>query len=213
MADLACEGLSVYEDKIGHQVASNKVTVIDDPTLIGRRGSYYFDDEGSLGEKTTLIQNGILKTYLFDRLSSMKAKVKSNGHGRRETYEHRPIVRMSNTMIAPGKDDPDEIIQSTSEGLLVKMMGGGQVDTINGDFVFEVSEGYLIQNGQIAEPVRGATITGNGPTVLQSIDRVGWDLGFSVGTCGKENQDVPITDAMPTIRIPQIIVGGPDLNS
>lgn len=207
-ADLACQGLSVYEGRIGERVASSKITVLDDPTIPGKRGSYLFDDEGSPSEKTCLIDKGILKTYMFDRLTAMKMKTKSNGHGRRESYEYRPIVRMTNTMIAPGKDDPEEIIRSVDKGLMVKMMGGGQVNTVNGDFMFEVSEGYRIENGKQGEPVRGATLTGNGPDVLKSIDRVGNDLGFGIGTCGKDGQGAPVSDAMPTVRIPELVVGG-----
>lgn len=207
-ADLACQGLSIYEGKLGKKIASPLVTVIDDPTLPQKRGSYAFDDEGVASQKTVLIEKGVLKTFLFDRLTAMKMGNKSNGHGRRESYEYRPIVRMANTMIAPGKEDPEKIIQSVQNGLLVKMMGGGQVDTVNGDFMFEVTEGYRIENGKIGEPVRGATLTGSGPEILQKIDRVGNDLGFSIGTCGKDGQDAPVSDAMPTIRIPEMVVGG-----
>jgi TldD protein len=207
-ADLALEGLSVYSERIGETVASKRITVIDDATLPGRRGSYGYDDEGFPARKTLLIEKGVLKDYLCDRLYGIRFARKSTGNGRRQSYKHPPIVRMSNTLIAPGEDDPDAILRDTPEGVLVKKMGGGQVNTVNGDFVFEVSEGYMIRNGQIGDPIRGATLTGNGPKVLQSIDRVGNDLGFGIGTCGKDSQGVPVADAQPTLRIPEIIVGG-----
>jgi len=154
------------------------------------------------------VDDGVLKTFMYDKLTAMKDGARSTGNGRRESYKHRPIPRMTNTMIAPGKSDPEEIVRTTQNGLFVRKMGGGQVNTVNGDFVFEVSEGYLIENGRIGEPVRGATLTGNGPQVLMSIDRVGSDLGFSIGTCGKDGQGSPVSDAQPTLRIPEITVGG-----
>lgn len=207
-ADLALQNLSVYSGKMGEKVASPLITVLDDSTIPYKRGSFFFDDEGTPSQKSVLVENGILKSYMHDRLSSMKAGVKSTGNGRRESYHHRPIPRMTNTMIAPGKDDPASIVRSLDKGLFVKKMGGGQVNTVNGDFVFEVSEGYLIEKGKIGEPVRGATLTGNGPEVLTNIDMVGRDLGFSIGTCGKDGQGVPVSDAQPTLRIPEIVVGG-----
>jgi TldD protein len=207
-ADLAQSGLSVYSNRIGDRIASRLITVVDDATLEGKRGSFRIDDEGIDAERTILVDQGILKTFMYDRLTAMKDGVTSTGNGRRESYKHRPIPRMTNTMITPGESDPSEILRSTQRGLFVKKMGGGQVNTVNGDFVFEVSEGYLIENGAIAEPVRGATLTGNGPKVLLSIDLVGSDLGFSIGTCGKDGQGSPVSDAQPTIRIPDITVGG-----
>jgi TldD protein len=207
-ADLAQSGLSVYSNRIGDRIASPLITVLDDATIAGKRGSFRFDDEGVDAEKTVLVDKGVLKTFMYDRLTSMKDGTRSTGNGRRESYKHRPIPRMTNTMIAPGDTDPGEILKATPKGLFVKKMGGGQVNTVNGDFVFEVSEGYLIENGTIGEPVRGATLTGNGPQVLLSIDRVGSDLGFSIGTCGKDGQGSPVSDAQPTLRIPEITVGG-----
>jgi TldD protein len=138
----------------------------------------------------------------------MKDGVMSTGNGRRESYKHRPIPRMSNTFIAPGDGDPEEILRSVEKGFFVKKMGGGQVNTVTGEFVFEVSEGCIIEKGQIGDPVRGATLVGNGAEVLKSIDMVGNDLGFSIGTCGKDSQGVPVSDAMPTVRIPEMVVGG-----
>ncbi len=207
-ADLAQSGLSVYSNRMGEKIASSIVTVVDDATLPGKRGSFRFDDEGIDAERTVLVDKGILKTFLYDRLTALKDNARSTGNGRRESYKHRPIPRMTNTMIVPGESNPAEILRSTPTGLFVKKMGGGQVNTVNGDFVFEVSEGYLIENGTIGEPVRGATLTGNGPQVLMSIDMVGSDLGFSIGTCGKDGQGSPVSDAQPTLRIPEITVGG-----
>jgi TldD protein len=207
-ADLACNGLSVYQGKLGQLVANPLITVIDDGTLPGRRGSYAVDDEGTPSARTVLIENGVLKSYMVDRLSSVKFGLELTGNGRRESYRHKPIVRMTNTYIASGKDDPEKILGQTAKGLYVKAMGGGQVNTVTGDFVFAVTEGYLIMDGELGPAVRGATLTGNGPDVLRRVDRVGRDLGFAIGTCGKDGQRAPVTDAQPTIRIPEITVGG-----
>ncbi len=207
-ADLAQQGLSKYSGRMGERVASPLITVVDNPTLKNRRGSYHIDDEGTLAQKTVLVEKGVLVSYMYDRLSAMKDKTRSTGNGRRQSYRHRPIPRMSNTYIEPGETDPGEIIASLKSGLFVKKMGGGQVDTVNGDFVFEVSEAYKVEGGKILHPVRGATLIGNGPKILSEIDRVGSDLGFGIGTCGKDGQGVPVSDAQPTLRIPSIIVGG-----
>lgn len=207
-ADLVQKQLSVYAGKIGQKVASELVTVVDDATLPGKYGSLTFDDEGNPGQKTVLIENGILKDYMYDYLTAKKEGRASTGNGRRESYRDRPIPRMTNTFIAPGQSDPEDIIRSVEKGFFVKKMGGGQVNTTNGDFVFDVTEGYLIENGTVTEPVRGATLTGNGPEVLQMIDMVGNDHGFAIGTCGKDGQGVPVSDAQPTIRIPNLTVGG-----
>jgi TldD protein len=207
-ADLAQMGLSVFSHRIGETVASPLVTVVDDATLLNQRGSYAFDDEGVRAQRTTLVEKGVLKGYLYDYLTAMKDHTVSTGNGRRESYQSRPLPRMSNTFIAPGQMNPADVLHATREGLFVKKMGGGQVNTVNGDFVFEVTEGYLIEGGACGEPVRGATLTGNGPKVLMAIDMVGNDIGFGIGTCGKEGQGVPVADAQPTLRIPEIIVGG-----
>ena len=207
-ADLVQKGLSVYGDKTGEKVASPLITVYDDATVPNQYGSFAFDDEGTESEKTILIEKGILKSYMYDFLTAKRVNRTSTGNGRRESYKHKPIPRMSNTCIAPGEYDPDEIVARTAKGLYVKKMGGGQVNTTNGDFVFDVSEGYLIENGKITAPVRGATLTGNGPEVLRIIDMVGGDLGWAIGTCGKDGQGVPVADAQPTLRIPEIVVGG-----
>ncbi|MBI5849082.1 MAG: TldD/PmbA family protein [Nitrospirae bacterium] len=207
-ADLAQQGLSVFSGKLEQRVASELVTVIDDSTLPGRRGSFRFDDEGTPSQRTVLVERGILKSFMYDKLTAMKDRTQSTGNGRRESYESRPIPRMTNTYIAPGADNPEDIIRSVDRGLLVVKMGGGQVNTVTGDFVFDVQEGYLIKGGRKDELVKGATLAGNGPEVLKAIDMVGSDLGFSIGTCGKDSQGVPVTDAMPTVRIPEIVVGG-----
>ncbi|MBI4377690.1 MAG: TldD/PmbA family protein [Nitrospinae bacterium] len=206
--DFIQQGLSVYSKRLGEKIASPMVTVVDDATLPNKRGSYRFDDEGTPSQRTVLVEEGILKQFMYDRLSAMKAGIPSSGNGRRMSYKFRPIPRMTNTFIAPGMMDPDEILTSVKRGLFVKKMGGGEVNIVNGDFVFDVSEGYLIEDGKIKQPVRGATLTGNGPEVLREIDMVGNDLGFGIGTCGKDGQGAPVSDAQPTLRIPKIIVGG-----
>jgi len=207
-ADLAQNGLSVYSGKIGQRVAAPIITVMDDATLPGKRGSFAFDDEGFMSRRNVLVRDGILMGYMYDRATAMIDGVESTGNGRRESYSCRPIPRMTNTLIAPGLTDPAEIVSSVHNGLLVKKMGGGQVNTVTGDFVFDVQEGYLIEDGQEGELVRGATLVGCGPEVLNSIDLVGSDLGFSIGTCGKDGQGAPVSDALPTLRIKEIVVGG-----
>ncbi len=207
-ADLVQKKLSVYGGKLGQKVASELITVVDDGTKDGKYGSFRYDDEGTPASKTVLIEKGILKSYMYDRLTGRKENRESTGNGRRESYQDRPIPRMTNTYIESGTSDPQEIIAETKQGLLVKKMGGGQVNTTNGEFVFDVAEGYLIKDGKVGQMVRGATLTGNGPKVLQIVDRVGNDLGFAIGTCGKDGQGVPVSDAQPTMRIPEMVVGG-----
>lgn len=207
-ADLVQKQVSVYAGKKGQKVASELVTVLDDGTIPGKYGTYRFDDEGVPSQKTILIQDGVLNAYMYDRLTATKDKTQSTGNGRRESYADKPIPRMRNTLIASGKEDPEKIIRETKSGLLVKKMGGGQVNTTNGDFVFDVAEGYLIKDGQATTPVRGATLTGNGPEVLAIVDMVGSDLGYTIGVCGKDGQGAPVSDAQPTMHIPEMIVGG-----
>jgi len=207
-ADLVQQGLSVFSHRVGMEVASHLMTVIDDSTIPGKRGSSRFDDEGVLSRRTVLVDKGILRGYLYDRITALRDGADPTGNGRRESYRHRPIPRMTNTFIAPGDSSPAEVIRSASKGLFVKKMGGGQVNTVTGDFVFDVQEGYMIENGEVGEPIRGATLSGNGPDVLKSVDMVASDLGFSIGTCGKDAQGVPVSDAMPTIRVPEMVVGG-----
>ncbi|MEW6719690.1 MAG: TldD/PmbA family protein [Thermodesulfobacteriota bacterium] len=208
-ADLALRGMSVYKDRLGQRIASPLISIADDATLPGKRGSFGIDDEGTPGQKTLVVENGILKGFLHDRLSAMREGVPPTGNGRRESYRRKPIPRMTNTVILPGATPPEEVLSGVDRGLLVVKMGGGQVNTVTGDFMFEVAEGYRIEGGKRGEPVRGATITGNGPEVLSTIDRVGSDLGFGIGTCGKEGQGVPVGDAQPTLSIgpPYITVG------
>ncbi len=207
-ADLVQQGLSVYSNKIGQRIASPLITIIDDSTLPNKRGSFRFDDEGVVSQRTVLVEQGIIKGYMHNRLTAMREGISSTGNGRRQSYKHRPIPRMSNTFIAPGDGDPVKILGSVDKGFFVKKMGGGQVNTVTGEFVFDVSEGYLIKKGRIGEPVRGATLIGNGPEILNSIDMVGNDIGFAIGTCGKDGQGVPVSDAMPTVRIPEMVIGG-----
>lgn len=207
-ADLAGQGLSAFSGKMGQQVASPLVTVVDDATLPGKRGSFAFDDEGTPAQKTVLVQDGVMAGCIYDRLNAMREGAACTGNGRRQSYEYRPIPRMTNTFIAPGASSPEEVLRATQSGLFVKKMGGGQVNTVTGEFVFDVLEGYLIESGSLGELVRGATLVGSGPEVLMSIDMVGSDLGFEIGTCGKDSQGVPVSDASPTIRIPEMVVGG-----
>ncbi|MBI4051066.1 MAG: TldD/PmbA family protein [Elusimicrobia bacterium] len=208
-ADLVQEGTSpVYQGKIGQTVAPEFLTIIDDPTIPFYRGSFAYDDEGSEARLTVLVENGVLKDYLYDYTTAQKDGVSSNAHGRRESYHHKPIPRMSNLYIAPGKDDPREILASLEKGLLVTKMGGGQVNTATGEFVFEVDEGFWVEGGEIKHQVRDASLLGVGPEILKSIDRLGWDMGWAIGTCGKEGQGVPVSDGLPTLRIPKILVGG-----
>ncbi len=206
--DFAIKGLSVYAGKVGQKVASSLVTVVDDGTIPGKRGSFAIDDEGTPSRRTVLIENGILKGFLHSRRTAAKLGEEPTGNGRRESFRHLPIPRMRNTIIAPGGDDPDEIVASVEDGIFVTDMGGGEVDTTSGNFVFHCTEAYRIRGGKVAEPLRDVMLTGNGPDVLLRVDRVGRDLGYQVGTCGKEGQGVPVADAQPTLRIPGIVVGG-----
>jgi TldD protein len=207
-ADFILKSMSVYSGKLGQQVASPLVTVVDDGTLPSRRGSSSMDDEGIATTRAVLIDKGVLKGYLQSRRTARLMKMRPTGHGRRESYHHLPLPRMRNTLILPGEHDPEAILAEVQEGVLVCRMGGGEVDVASGNFVFSCSEAYMIRNGRVAEPIRDATLIGNGPEVLRSIDRVGRDLGFGVGTCGKEGQGVPVANAQPTLRIPRITVGG-----
>ncbi len=207
-ADFIEKGLSVYAGRLGQKVASDLINVVDDGTLPGRRGSSGMDDEGTPSRRAVLIENGVLKGYLHSLRTARVLGHEATGHGRRESYRHLPIPRMRNTMILPGRDDPEAIIASVADGILVTEMGGGEVDIVSGNFVFHCTEAYRIRGGKVAEPLRDAILTGNGLEVLSSIDRVGSDLGFQVGTCGKDGQGVPVADAQPTLRIPSIVVGG-----
>lgn len=207
-ADLAMEGLSCYKGLLGQEIASPIVTIVDDKTVSHLRGTYAYDDEGCPSERTILVESGVLKNYLFDRFHALKHGKQSTANGRRESFRYKPIPRMSNTMILSGTHNPQEILRSVDDGVFVRKMGGGQVDTVRGDFVFEISEGYLISKGQVGPMIKNATMMGNGPKVLKDIDMAGTDLGIGIGTCGKDRQGVPVADAQPTLRIHNIIVGG-----
>jgi TldD protein len=208
-ADFVSKGSSAYTDMLGKKVASPLITAVDDGTISGRRGSLRFDDDGTPTSKTVLIEEGILKEYMWDLVEARRMNRESTGNGRRQSFRHLPMPRMTNTYIAKGEHDPQEIIESVENGLYVAKMGGGQADIAKGDFVFSVTEGYLIENGKITAPVRGATLVGNGPEVLTEIDMVGTDfaLDAGMGTCGK-GQSARTGVGQPTLRIPRITVGG-----
>ena len=207
-ADLNLKGMSVYSGRLGQKVASDLITVVDDGTDQGKRGTQAMDDEGTQTQRTVLIERGILKTYLSDRKHARKLGIPESGNGRRESFRRLPICRMTTTMIAPGTSDPGAILASVKDGIFVKGMGGGQVDVVSGNFAFEITECYRIRDGAQAEPLRGATLVGQGPKLMSEIDMVGSDLGYSVGTCGKDGQGAPVADAQPTLRIPSVVVGG-----
>jgi TldD protein len=207
--NLPGQPMSVFAGKIGQAVASPKVTIVDDATIPGLYGSARFDDEGVPTQRRVLIENGILRNYMHDRTTAREMGVPPNGCGRRQTFRHTPMPRMSNTLMLAGNDEPDAIIRSVARGLLVKQIGGGQVNIVSGEFVFKVQEAFLIENGQVTEPVRGATLIGNGPAILKIIDMVGTDAGETrIGTCGKYDQGAPVGHGIPTLRIPEIVVGG-----
>ena len=208
--DFNRKGTSAFSGRIGERVASKGCTVVDDATLPGRRGSLSIDDEGVAGQNTVLIENGILKGYMHDRLNARLMGAVSTGNGRRESYAHLPMPRMTNTYMLPGQEDPQEIIASVERGLYAVNFGGGQVDITSGKFVFSASEAYLIENGKVTAPVKGATLIGNGPDVLTKVSMVGNDLELDagVGTCGKEGQSVPVGVGQPTLRVDQLTVGG-----
>ncbi len=208
-ADLALSGMSAFAGKLGQKVAGDGVTIIDDGTLPFKRGSQSIDDEGNPVSRVVLIENGILKNYLHSRKTAKRMDTATTGNGRRESYRHIPIPRMRNTFLAPGNESPEAILKDLDRGLLVKHMGGGQVDTVTGNFVFQVTEGYWVEKGVAMYPVKNATLSGCGPEVLASLTRIGSDLHhFDIGTCGKDGQGVPVSDALPTILCPALVVGG-----
>ena len=207
-ADHIDKGLSVFAGKKGTQVASNLVTVVDDGTMENEWGTYKFDDEGNAAQKNVLIQDGILNDYMFDVLRSTKLEHNISGNGRRETYEYVPMVRMTNTHLEKGKSKVEDIFTSTEFGIYCVALGGGQVDTTTGDFVFGISEGYIVRNGLICEPVKGATLIGNGLETLLNIDMVADDFDTWAGTCGKNGQGVPVSSGQPTLRVSSMTVGG-----
>ncbi len=201
---------SAFSDKLGMRVASEGVTVVDDGTIPGRRGSLNVDDEGTPTQRNVLIENGVLVGYMQDRLNAGLMGVAPTGNGRRESYAHLPLPRMTNTFMLAGQDDPQEILKSVQNGLYAVSFAGGQVDITSGKFVFSASEAYRIENGQIGAPVKGATLIGNGPDVLTRVSRIGHDLALDegVGTCGKDGQGVPVGVGLPTIRVDALTVGG-----
>lgn len=208
--DFNRKGSSVFAGRVGQRVASKGVTVVDDGTLSGRRGSLNIDDEGNPTQHNVLIEDGILKGYLQDTTNARLMGVAPTGNGRRESFAHLPMPRMTNTYMLAGKDDPQEIVRSVKKGLYAVNFGGGQVDITSGKFVFSASEAYMIENGEITYPVKGATLIGNGPDALTRVSMIGHDmqLDSGVGTCGKEGQSVPVGVGMPTIRIDGLTVGG-----
>lgn len=209
-ADFIRKGTSLFAGKVGERVASEKVTVIDDGTIAGARGSINVDDEGEPAQRKVLIEDGILRGYMFDELNARLMKERSTGSGRRQSFRHAPMPRMTNTLLAPGEHTPEEIVGSVQRGLYCKAFGGGQVDISNGNFVFEVSEAYLIEKGKLTRPVRNAILIGVGPETLARVSMVGCDPtpDPGLGTCGKDGQTVPVGVGLPTVRIDDLTVGG-----
>jgi TldD protein len=208
-ADLVAKGASVFAGRIGERVADPRITLVDDGTMAEEWGCFAVDDEGSLAARNVLIEDGILTDYMWDLLRSRKEGRPRSGNGRRQSYKHLPMVRMTNTYVLAGPDDPEDIVASTPHGVYVAHLGGGQVNTATGDFVFGMTEAYLIEDGRITEPIREGNLIGNGPAVLASIDAVGHDFAMgSPGMCGKDGQGVPVGDGVPTLRVPALTVGG-----
>ena len=208
-ADLVGKSASVFKGRVGELVASPTVTIVDDGTMGGEWGCFAVDDEGHAAQRNVLIQDGVLTDYMWDLLRARKEGRQSSGNGRRQSYQYLPMVRMTNTYLLNGPDDPDEIIASTDRGVFVKHLGGGQVNTATGDFVFGMTEAYLIENGEITEPLREGNLIGNGPEVLTRIDALGNDFAMGPpGTCGKDGQGVPVGDGVPTLRVSSLTIGG-----
>ncbi|WP_457664833.1 metalloprotease TldD [Thiolapillus sp.] len=208
--DFNRKGLSAFSGRIGEKVASPLCTVVDDGTLPGRRGSLSVDDEGTPGSNTVLIENGILQGYMQDKFNARLMGMAPTGNGRRESYAYLPLPRMTNTYMLPGEHDPEEIIRSVKKGLYAVNFAGGQVDITSGKFVFSLSEAYLIEDGKVTAPVKGATLIGNGPEVLTKVSMLGNDLELDpgVGTCGKDGQSVHVGVGQPTMKVDEITVGG-----
>ncbi|HVL92709.1 MAG TPA: TldD/PmbA family protein [Acidimicrobiales bacterium] len=209
-ADHIEKGASVFTGRVGEQVASPLVTLVDDGTMAREWGASAVDDEGAPAARNVLVQDGMLTDYMWDFLRSRKAGRASSGNGRRQSYQHLPMVRMTNTYLLAGTEDPDEIVRKTPRGVYVAQINGGQVNTVTGDFVFGMSEAYLIENGEVTVPLRGANLIGNGPEVLRNIDAVGSDFAMASGggTCGKNGQGVPVGMGQPTLRVTAMTVGG-----
>jgi TldD protein len=209
-ADSNRKNSSVFSGKVGQKVASDCVTVIDEGNILDRRGSVTIDDEGTPTQKNVLIEKGVLKGYMQDRMNARLMNVAPTGNGRRQSFEHPPVPRMTNTYMEAGNDSPEDIIKSVKKGLYAKQFGGGQVDTTSGNFVFNATEAYLIENGKITKPVKGVTLMGNGPDAMMKIDMVGNDLELDkgIGSCGKAGQWVPVGVGQPTVKMRGIKVGG-----
>ncbi|MET0578338.1 MAG: TldD/PmbA family protein, partial [Ilumatobacteraceae bacterium] len=208
-ADHVAKGSSVYRGKTGQLVASPLVTVVDDGTMAGEWGTLSIDDEGHPTQRNVLIEDGVLTDYMYDYLRSRKEGRVPSGNGRRESYKHLPMVRMTNTFVTDGESDPDDIISSTDKGVYIARLGGGQVNTASGDFVFGMTEAYLIEDGKITDPLREANLIGNGPQALRDIDLVGDDFAMGgPGTCGKDGQGVPVGTGQPTLRVAALTIGG-----
>jgi TldD protein len=208
-ADLVAKGASVFAGRIGERVADPRITLVDDGTMAEEWGCFAVDDEGTPAGRNVLIEDGVLTDYMWDLLRSRKEGRARSGNGRRQSYKHLPMVRMTNTYVLAGPDDPDDIVASTDHGVYVAHLGGGQVNTATGDFVFGMTEAYLIEDGKITEPIREGNLIGNGPAVLASIDAVGDDFAMgSPGMCGKDGQGVPVGDGVPTLRVPALTIGG-----
>jgi TldD protein len=208
-ADHVQKGASVYAGKIGQLVASPLVTLVDDGTMATEWGTIGVDDEGHPTRRNVLIQDGVLVDYMWDHIRSRKDGRAPSGNGRRQSYMHLPMVRMTNTFVMDGPDDPDDIVASTDQGVYIAHLGGGSVNTATGDFVFGMNEAYLIENGQITEPLREGNLIGNGPQVLRDIDMLGNDFAMgNPGTCGKDGQGVPVGDGQPTLRVKSLTIGG-----
>jgi TldD protein len=207
-ADHILKDSSVYRGRVGQQVASELVTLVDDGTVADEWGTFVVDDEGNVASRNVLIENGVLTDYMWDWLRARKEGRTSSGNGRRQSYQHLPMVRMTNTYLLAGTDDPDEIIRQTPTGVYVAQLGGGQVNTATGDFVFGMTEAYLIEDGEITDPIREANLIGNGPDVLSRIDALADDFDMSPGTCGKDGQSVPVGCGQPTLRVTGVTIGG-----
>lgn len=207
-ADLVARDASVFKDRVGQRVASPGVNLVDDGAFASGWGTAGIDDEGTPTRRNVLIEDGILVDYMWDSKRSRKEGRAVSGNGRRETYRDLPMVRMTNTLLLPGTENPDEIVAQTERGIYVASLSGGQVNTATGDFVFGMSEAYMIENGEISRPLRGANLIGNGPEVLGSIDAIGDDFDTWPGTCGKDGQGVPVTSGQPTLRVTEMTVGG-----
>jgi TldD protein len=208
-ADLVARGASVYANRRGELVASPLVTLVDDGTMSREWGAIGIDDEGHPSQRNVLIENGVLTDYMWDHIRSVNEGRAPSGNGRRQSYEHLPMVRMTNTFVMNGTEDPADIIRATDHGVYVAKLGGGQVNTATGDFVFGMVEAYLIENGEITEPLRESNLIGNGPQVLSDIDLLGNDFAMgNPGTCGKDGQGVPVGDGQPTLRVKSLTIGG-----